>query len=400
MSSTRGPVGPEHGSLAERGAQIMAEHWRPQGFTCPNSTTYPWLWLWDSCFHSIIWGHLGDPERALTELATALSSQDADGFVPHLAYLNGYDGHSEFWGRSGASSITQPPIYGHTVAELTRLGIEVPEELRVKATAGLNYLLRERRRSSSGLIELVHPWESGCDHSPRWDDLMAPGNVDSALDPYDKDIWFHRKGELLGSIARSASGAPLWNPEFPVGSVAFSAIVAFCAEELASVTHDEDLARMGRELGAELQGRWDSELRTWVDDGPTASGSGRIRTLEALLPLLVETDTSAIGEVVAELTDPAAFGGEFGLRQVHPGESRFAAGSYWRGPTWPQLDYLLWIALKRAGNSEVASTVAERTGHGAERSGFAEYWDSDSGEPGGAMPQSWAVLAICMKDFI
>ena len=50
--------------------------WRPRGatipaggFCVPNPTTYPWQWLWDSCFHAVVWAHLGD-ERAVVELRT------------------------------------------------------------------------------------------------------------------------------------------------------------------------------------------------------------------------------------------------------------------------------------------------------------------------------------------
>ena len=76
-----------------------------------------------------------------------------------------------------ASTITQPPIYALAVVELSRRGVEVPAEVVERAVAGLWFLLRDRRRSRAGLIELVHPWESGCDHSPRWDDLMSPGSA-------------------------------------------------------------------------------------------------------------------------------------------------------------------------------------------------------------------------------
>ncbi|MGB3410396.1 MAG: hypothetical protein WBA45_04305 [Microthrixaceae bacterium] len=396
MSSPRDLAGPVTGELLERGAEIMETHWRPQGFTCPNSGTYPWLWLWDSCFHSIIWAHLGNDERAVVELETALSSQDADGFIPHLAYLDGYDGHAGFWGRDGTSSITQPPIYGHAVAELTRMGIDVPERLLTQAADGIRFLLDRRRRSSSGLVELVHPWESGCDHSPRWDDLMRLDGTQADHDPYDGEIWFNRKGELLESIVRSPAGAPLSNPDFAVGSVAFNAIVAFCAQELALVTGDDELDRQSRELGSILRGHWNADLRTWTDDGPTAAGSGRIRTLESLLPLLVEKDQAIVADVLAQLIDTDAFGGQFGLWQVHPDEPRFRRGSYWRGPTWPQLDYLMWLAITRVGRADLAAGVAGRTRRGMDTSGFAEYWDADTARPGGAVPQSWAVLGTCM----
>ena len=66
----------------------MEAHWRPEGFTVPHAGTYPFRWLWDSCLHAVIWLALGEPDRALTELAFTLSVQEPDGFVPHLHYVD------------------------------------------------------------------------------------------------------------------------------------------------------------------------------------------------------------------------------------------------------------------------------------------------------------------------
>jgi len=386
--------------LREAAREVLGAHWREPGFTCPNGTTYPWLWLWDSCFHAVVWAELGDADRARSELSVALSGQDRSGFVPHLLYLDGSDSHADFWGRTATSSITQPPVFGHAVAELARRGIEIPDEVLERATAGFRFLFEQRRRSPGGLIEIVHPWESGCDHSPRWDDLMAPGSsgtrTGDLLDPYDEALWFRRKGDLLATIHRSPSGAPLWNDEFTIGSVAFSAITAFGAYELATVTGDRTLVAMADEVRDALADRFEPGLRTWIDDGSTARGSGRIRTSEALLALLVDTRPEVVDAVVAELEDPDGFGGDFGPPQVHRAEPRFRPGSYWRGPSWPQLDYLLWVALRRAGRADAARELGDASVLGAVESGWAEYWEPDSGRGGGAAPQSWTTLAICM----
>lgn len=393
---------PDVEAVRRASRDVLDAHWRDPGFTCPNASTYPWLWLWDSCFHSLVWAELGDPGRAVLELRTALEGQGPSGFVPHLRYLDGTRQFDEFWGvapRAGwpsTSSITQPPVYALAVSQLVARGVEVPEDLVDRAIDGVWFLLERRRRSPAGLVEVVHPWESGCDHSPRWDDLMAPGSAGSGADPYDAQRWFERKGELLAGVHRDRHGAPLWNDEFAVGSVAFSAVTAHGAGLLATLVGDAALAEAATELTAALARRWDPARRTWIDDGPTARGSGRIRTAEALLPVLVETDPEVVRAVASELTDPDALGGEFGPSQVHRDEPTFRPRSYWRGPGWPQLDHLLQLGLACSGTPEgrvAASVVAQQSRRGAWSSGFAEYWDADDGAPGGAVPQSWTTLA-------
>ena len=350
----------------------------------PNRSTYPWQWLWDSCFHAVVWAHLGD-DRAVRELRSALSTQGDDGFVPHLRYGDGPFPHASLWGRKEASTITQPPMYGHAVAELFRLGLPLDDELVWRAQRGVEFLLHQRRRTAGGLVELCHPWESGCDDSPRWDDTMSDGRSSEA--------WFALKGDLITSIERSPSGAPVHNPAFAIGSVGFSALVAWNAVELAGVTGDDRLVASGRELAQAIDARWDPELVTWVDDGPTAGGSGRIRTLDALLPSLLHPRA----EVFSALIDPAAYGAPYGPRGVHVSEPTFEPSTYWRGPAWPQLTYVLWLAATSSGSEVAGSAMVRSILAGVERSGFAESWEADTGAPLGAVPQTWSTLALAMR---
>jgi hypothetical protein len=372
---------PTVAELTEASRAILDTAWREDdagGFCVPNATTYPWQWLWDSCFHAVAWGHLGD-ERASRELRSALAAQDEDGFVPHLRYGSGPFPHASLWGRGHASTITQPPMYGHAVAALTRLGVAVKGDVLQRAERGLRFLLGRRRRSPGGLVELCHPWESGCDDSPRWDDVVPGG--------YEPRAWYEAKGSLVGSIERTAGGAPLHNPAFAVGSVGFSALVAWNGRELAEVTDDDDLRRQAHELAEAVDARWDADLATWVDDGPTAAGSGRVRTLDALLPLLVCDRSPAVDS----LTDPGAFGAACGPRGVHLREPTHQATTYWRGPAWPQLTYLLWVAT-RSARPRTAAALSRSMVAGCWSSGFAEYWVATTGRALGAAPQTWSAL--------
>jgi hypothetical protein len=360
---------------------MLEAHWVPEGYAAPNSQVYPWQWLWDSCFHSIIWAELGEPGRALGELASALSTQDAHGFVPHMNYVRDPAFHARFWGRHGESSITQPPMFGHTIAALGAYGIAVPDETLRRARAGIRFLLEVRRRHlPSGLVLLAHPWETGCDDSPRWDDL-CPGGAFSLV------RWRERKGEYVDSIIRDDVGSPIANAGFTVASAGFNALVAFNAQEL----HIDAAA-----LCDAIDDRFDDAHLTWVDAGDTERGSGRARTLDGLLAVLVERRTDRARRVLEAALDDDSYGGAFGPAGVHRDEPSFAPAVYWRGPSWPQLSYLLWVAARRHGFSTIAHELARRTVTGAFTSGLAEYWNPDTGGGLGAIPQSWTGLALVM----
>jgi len=369
--------------IIESARAVLEANWRAVGYTVPNAEVYPFQWLWDSCFHAIVWARLGESDRARAELRHLFRMQAADGFVPHVDYEWSPSHHADFWGRKGASSITQPPMFGHAIAELSRRGFDV-SDLVGPATAGLRFLL-DRRRRVGGLVALCHPWESGGDDSPRWDHWCE--------EPWSTASWFVAKGRLLDGLVTSVDGSPVANDDFVVGSCGFNALVAFNAFELASVTGDASLESGAASLVVALATRWDRDSCSWIDTGDAEGDSGRVRTLDALLPVLVEREAEVRDAVFAALLDDAAFGGACGPAGVHRAESTFAARTYWRGPAWPQLTYLFWVAAQRHGRTDDAQRLAQMLVSGAERSRWAEYWDADDGAGLGAAPQSWAALA-------
>ena len=362
---------------------VLEANWRPEGYTVPNADVYPFQWLWDSCFHAIAWAQFGEPGRALSELQHLFRTQNAAGFVPHIDYEYAPLHHADFWGRADHSTITQPPMFGHAIAELHRRGVDVTSLLE-PATRGLRFLFDVRSRVD-GLVALCHPWESGADDCPRWDH-WCDGD-------WSIDRWRQRKSELVASVITDGFGSPIANSDFRVASCGFNALVAFNALELAAVSGDQDLIESARTLISTLDSRWDNALCSWIDVGDASADSGRVRSLDALLPALVIDDSDRLDAVFAQLLDPSAFGGDCGPSGVHRGEPSFVAQTYWRGPAWPQLSYLLWIAARRHGRSADAAALGDALAAGAQRSNWAEYWDASDGTGLGAAPQSWTAIA-------
>ncbi len=362
-------------------AAMLSNAWTEPGFCVPNPTTYPFQWLWDSCFHSIIWAELGD-ERCVVELENTLANQHKSGFVPHMNYWGDPEVHADFWGLSGTSSITQPPMYGHALAELTRRGFTIPADLASKARAGLRHLL-DRPRTSNALAPVWHPWETGCDNSARWDDWVADNKG------FNFDTWRQQKSQYVLTLNADPDGA-VEGSQFEVGSVGFNALIAWNIQEMASVNEsDDELDTGASQIVDAVSARWDPRLGSWTDSD---TGSGQIRTLDAMMGSLVDPRP----ETLEALIDPAAFGAPYGPRGVHVDEPSYDPDQYWRGPAWPQLGYLAYISARQASHSEVAQALANQLKAGAAASGLAEYWNAETGEGRGAIPQTWAGLAVCV----
>ncbi len=379
-----------------RALEILEAHWRPTaGYCVPNPAVYPHQWLWDSAFHSVAWARLGD-RRGVVELSSVLSGQLAGGMVPHMRY-----GPIPPLGWLGplasSSSITQPPMFGHAVAELVRSGFEVPGDDVARATRALHWLL-DTRRDGCGLIFIVHPWEAGNDHAPRWDGWGVPGTTPASYDQLARSRW---NQDLMRDVVIDRDGSATGSGRFVVCPAAFNAYVAFNARELGTVAADQALLREADQL-AELIDEllWDEDSGLWADR-PVVGGDGhthRIPISDGAMPLLVTGHREHARRALATLVDPEVFGGTpFGPTNVGRTQPSYDPAAYWRGPTWPNMSYLLWLGARRWRAPEVAEEIARKTVAGAVVSGWAEYWNPHTGGGLGAAPQSWTALAAVME---
>ena len=364
--------------------RVLERNWvATPGFTMPNRRRYPWQWLWDSCFHAVAWSALGDP-RCSRELETVFSIQLPSGFVPHMGYQTNPERSLTLWQTPGRSDITQPPMYGHALRVLAGREFAV-DHLYDSATAGLRYLFEHRRDAASGLIRVLHPWETGCDDSPRWD------GWDSR--PFRERRWNARKRELVRSI-RLRDGVAWANPNFDVASAGFTALVAFNALELGELTGDDYLLSAASALADAIDSRWARSRRTWSDVRLSGSGTTpSARTLDALFPVLVSRDSRHVEAAFAQLLDPRAFWRPMGPSGTAADEPSYDPTAYWRGDAWPQEIYLMMVAAQRRGFHDAADRLAERLVLGCVASGYAERWNPETGRGLGAVPQSWAALA-------
>ena len=385
---------PEPEDLSARVLGLLEQHWDGgRGFCVPNATVYPHLWLWDSCFHAIIWAHLGD-SRAPRELGAVLAGQLPDGLVPHMRY-GGAPPDTWLGPLPTTSSLAQPPMFGHAIRVLRSRGIAVPAETITRARRGLDWLW-SRRRTDRDLLYVVHPWEAGNDHSPRWDGWGAPGTTRENYDRAARTAW--NKARMRDVIFHD-DGAASWSSTFVACPAGFNAYVAFNIAELAVVLGDLELAERADRITAAMDEHlWDESQGLWCDLS-LLGGGGALATTpisDGVMGSLVTNDAGRADRALAQLELPDRFGAPFGPTNVARSDPAYDPRMYWRGAAWPHLNYLLWLALRRGRRIDEAAALAERTREAAVRSGWAEYWDPETGDGLGAIPQSWTGLALAM----
>ncbi len=367
---------------------VLEQSWRrSDGFCPPNTRVYPHQWLWDSCFHAIAWNALGD-ERALVELTSCFDSQLRNGFVPHMRYLfpNSDRGPSQT-----RSSYLQPPIYAHAAAMIARSGRVVPEPLIDRIEAALEWLWRERRHES-GLLYIVHPWESGADDSPRWDSWVG-------LADYDRGRFREYDAHLREQTQFDEDAIAVWSAEFVAAPAAFNAFAAHAALELAELRSGGAWAARAADLAAAMDNLlWDDGDALWRDQAIVGGGpSVAIPTLDGVFGALVTADADRASRALSQLGDPERFATPYGLAYLPPSEPAFDPDAYWRGPAWPQLNYLAYVATERHGDLALSAEIARISKAGALASEFAEFWNPLTGAGRGAIPQGWGALAAVYR---
>ena len=112
-------------------------------------------------------------------------------------------------------------------------------------------------------MNVLHPWESGADDSPRWKPWSVAGTHDAE--------WRNEKDRFVTAARVNEHGGAVSNPLFSVAPASFNALVAFNAREIADVSNDTDLREEAIELARALDDHFDADSVTWAD---TASDRG------------------------------------------------------------------------------------------------------------------------------
>jgi hypothetical protein len=171
------------------------------------------------------------------------------------------------------------------------------------SSSGLEWLWRNRR-TGDGLLFVVHPWEAGNDHSPRWDDWGAPGRTPWGYDRPARTAW---NKELMRDVTFAMDGAATWSSRFVACPAGFNAYVAFNLAELGEALDDDELRGWSAELADAIDARlWartgcsDSVVIVRRRDSPLSevglSGSSWVSTHRLMSPATLSRCWSRSGK--------------------------------------------------------------------------------------------------------
>jgi hypothetical protein len=354
-------------------------------YTRPSPRHYPWQWYWDSCFAAIAWRRF-DHAKARRELETLLAAQREDGFIGHTVFWSGppKDLRRFTYNLTGRSALTTGTIQPPALAWAWLIAVGDPA-LEPRIARHHEWLGAHRDLDGDGLIWILQPDESGLDSSPQFDPIWGrcahgrPGFV-----------WMVHRNRRLGFDIRriQAAGGPV------------------CCEVTTNVLYG--LSRLALDLPsltpAIVERLYDESTGLFWPLARPEPRRQPATTWAALSPLALPDLPEEIGRRLVEehLLDPARFWPAVPPPSVSISDPAFSRDDkllpwirrYWRGPTWINSAWLLWLGLVRLGYREPALELARRVGAAVTANGLHEYYDPYTGRGMGAPNFAWSALAI------
>lgn len=401
--------------LVAQAKEILYKNLR-DGFTVPTDRLYPFQWNWDSGFVSIGFANF-DLNAAFSEIRSLLKGQWANGMIPHIIFHSetekNYFPNWDFWNtsvNSGASQqpktsgITQPPVLGFVLENLLQKHpnnedvIAFVKEVFPKIVAFHNFWYEYRDPHQEGLVFIYHPWESGRDNSPLWDESLGLIDLEKAsLPAYQRrDITIADASERPTALQYDQyvyllqlGKKHLYDGPGIAEESEF--LIQDCMINALLISSNQSLINIGRQLNLDTgkieewqqQSKRAYDLKFWSEALGTYTGYDlrqqkqlpywEIGGTAALFAHIPSADKTAriVDYLKALSTKEYLIVPSFDVSHEF-----FDSKRYWRGPVWPQMNWLIYHGLRGYGYIDLADTVKQNILELVSRFGFHEYFEA------------------------
>ena len=366
----------------------------------------------DSGAHQIAWTALGDADRAVADMRSLLNFQLENGRIPEI--INWckkrawYDPFMEFVGMYSTTEyvdLTQIPVLPYSLRAIyNATGDDVIlKEFVPKLVKFFNWWKKNRDLDGTGVVTILHPWESGIDLSPCYDSALGIPLADRARPSWSNSYaqliklgfsyrWRYRWNQEKILSRRTAARGPInW---FKVQDIAVNCVyasgwgvlgdlaskydLAIATECYANQKHSE--AGILKTLYSESAGRF----VTGYKDGNNVQSFYGVKTVQTLFPLLLNSISSEqVSGIVAKLTDENEFWTAYPVPSVSKAEPEYNpvmdTKLLWRGPTWGFTNWFIMEGLQKHGQNVVLGEMMERWISMVKKGGIYEMYNPETG---------------------
>jgi hypothetical protein len=385
-------------------------------FTVPTDKLYPFQWNWDSGFVSIGFANY-NIDLAINEISSLLSGQWENGMIPHIIFHSEtektYFPNWDFWDSHvnvGApqspktSGITQPPVLGFALECLLNKHLNNEKVTnfvksafpKIKKYHEFWYKYRDPNRE--GLVFIFHPWESGRDNSPIWDDALSLIDLKNADIPnytrrdtsiadaserptstqYDQYVYLLQLGKKHQYDGKGIAE----ESEFLIQDSLINAML---------ISSNQSLINIGKRLNidtAEIEEWHQQSIKTYNEklwNQSLANYTGYDLRQEKQFPyweiggmaaLYAGIPNTARAENMKTYLSNLKNNNYLIVPSFDVHHPLYDSKRYWRGPIWPQMNWLIYHGLKKYGYYELANFTKESLLELVQQFGFHEYFEA------------------------
>lgn len=328
----------------------------------PSKMNYVGLWLWDSALHALAYRHI-DPDLARNQIRAMIAHQLPNGMLPDAIFDEGVVFTID---HPIIGEVTKPPILSWAALKLheTHPDINFLREVYPAMVRFNAWWFAMNDDDSDGLVQYTHPYSSGLDDSPLWDEGMP-------VESPDINTYLYLQMEALSRIAE---------------------ILGYQSESQMWQRRKTALVRRM------IKDMWDEEAGVfWAlkDEQPI-----RVITPFNLYPLWTGQLSPDMNErIIQKLEDPRFFGPPFPLPTVARSDPKYNPDVMWRGPVWANINYFFVEALNKVGRQDLAEALTVHTlDMIAEHQDIYEFYSGETGVPPARAANIFGWTAACFID--
>jgi glycogen debranching enzyme len=272
----------------------------------------------------------------------------------------------------------------------------------------------------TGLVANIHPWETGIDNSPKWDQILEEIKVEKSQTQLlkRKDLQFVSAEERPSDEAyvkfvylmelfkrcRYDQGEIAKQSPFLVYSVLFNSVLFRANLDLLKIA--SLLGKDSKEIQSWIErSKYGFEERLWEDRDGTYHSYNlrrqqliRVQTASSSLPLYGSVpDQDRAARIKEHLYTVCPFHQEH-LCVAIPTYDRtqvgFQASNYWRGPIWVNINWMICKGLLDYGFKELAGKIRLNILRLVEQLGFWEYFYPLDSRGLGSERFSWTAALV------
>ena len=277
-----------------------------------------------------------------------------------------------------------------------------------------------RDPENTGLVSILHPWESGMDNSPAWDNSLArvPSTnnslykrqdtklIDSSQRPMQKE--YDRYLYLVEKLRDEDYDSNKISQNFPfrVVDIGLNSILQRSNIDLLALMDQFGMLSESLELKRRIEltrkaffQLWDPQHEHFYNKDDISKQLIRVSTSACFLPLFgqLANDEQAMKMIsILEKWTEQEF---FLVPSTSPFDPKYEPQRYWRGPIWPHVNWMIYEGLKDYGHQNLSQKIRLKTLELISKRGFHEYYHplGESGLGGSSFSWTAAVYLIFSK---